>query len=114
MLATSDNPSAQHTHPSTSEPRAPKKCYRRTGLRAAGEVLCTLPLHPLSAPIHQLATDLDLSAYAVNRALDGIAGGGVGIVRTSDHVSISPQSWQTAQEQGEAYWTNTYDHTPTA
>lgn len=98
--------------PTGSEPHA-RKCYRRTGLRAVGELLCTLTRHPLSAPIHQLAADLDISAYATERALDGIAAGGVGIVRTDDRVSISPASWQAAQERGEEYWHATYEH-PTA
>jgi hypothetical protein len=111
MLATSDIPSAQTAPPSTSELRA-RKSPLRTGHRAVGEVLVTLPLHPLSAPIRQLAADLDLSAYAVNRAIDAIAGDGVGIVRTSDQVGVAPQSWQEAQQRGEAYWTHTYEFTP--
>jgi hypothetical protein len=96
-----------------SENRTGKTCYRRTGLRAAGEVLCTLPCHPLSVPVRAIAHDLNLSHYATERALDGIAAGGVGVVRADGCASISPGSWRAAQERGEEYWHATYEH-PTA
>lgn len=82
------------------------------------EVLCCLPLHPVTVPLSSIRDDLglnykqSLAQYpSVRRCLLQLRDAGHKIILKPDggwSVTVSPEGWARVKAEGQAYWDLVY------